>query len=381
MENFKSKHPECELVIISEESDVRYNPLKSNIRSLEMANRLRRVLELVSTSNSSDPYWLDKVENILFNLIVLKKYVSPEKLDLKEIHNLVTDNEYLIENINKLKSREIKQIENEKTAHEINNVIMFFSKEYFTLDSRVLSIIKSEITRLTIPFVTEYDICNKFATKHNDSINLNFNNSKHKIYILSINMSKNYLLSKMLATFIKLEFQSFVLENINNPTECFCICDEYQEFANVQDSHFLSLSREAKCMNIFSMQSYSSLINTLKNEQASKVIIQNLVNKIWFRNDDNYTVGEILKQIGREKKTLKTNTISEGANESKKSLIKGFKSSKSSISESISYVESKDYIYEESIVSRQLEVFEALVLLCENGKMNEIKRIKLIQEG
>jgi len=378
VEKFRTKYPECELIIISEENNVKYNPLKCDIRSLEMANRIRRVLELVSTSSSSDPYWLDKVENVLFNLIVLIKYASPEKLDIKEIHSLVTDDEYLLVNINKLKSIDIEQVENVKTAHEINNVIMFFSKEYFNLDSRVLSIIKSEITRLTIPFVTEYDICNKFATKHNDSINISFDNAKQKIYILSINMSKNYLLAKILATFIKLEFQSFVLENIKNPIECFCLCDEYQEFANVQDAHFLSLSREAKCMNVFSMQSYSSLINTLKNEQASKVIIQNLVNKIWFRNDDNYTIEEILKQIGRERKILKTSTISEGASESKKSVFKGFKNHKSNISESVSYAENNDYIFESNVISRDLKTFEALVLLGKNGKMNEVKKIKLI---
>jgi len=378
VEKLIKKSPECELIIISEELNTKYNPLKTNIRSLEMANRLRRVLELVSATSSSDPYWLDKVENVLFNIIVLIKYISPEKLDFKEIHSLITDNEYLMKNLDKLKSIDIEKIENVKAAHEINSVIMFFSKEYFNLDSRVLSIIRSEITRLTIPFVTEYDICNKFAINHKDSINISFNKSKHQIYILSMNMSKNFILSKILATFIKLEFQSFVLESINNPIETFCICDEYQEFTNVQDSHFLSLSREAKCMNIFSMQSYSSLINTLKNEQASKVIIQNLVNKIWFRNDDNYTIEQILKQIGRERKLLKTSTISEGATESKKSLFKGFKNHKSNISESVSYAENNDYVFEANVISRDLKTFEALVLLGENGRMNEVKKIKLI---
>ena len=107
----------------------------------------------------------------------------------------------------------------------LSSAIDFFANEFNNLDSRVLSIIKSEITRLTIPFVTEYDICNKFAINHKDSINISFNKSKHQIYILSMNMNKNFILSKILATFIKLEFQSFVLENINNPIETFCICD------------------------------------------------------------------------------------------------------------------------------------------------------------
>jgi len=377
VEKFIKDNRDCELIVISEDSNVKYNPIKRKVRSLEMANRLRRVLELVSVSNSSDSYWLDKVENVLFNLLVLIKYIDESRLDLKEIHRLITDDEYLKSNLEKLKNKSISEIENVKVAHEINNVIIFFSKEYFNLDKRVISIIKSEITRLTIPFVTEYDICDKFGTKHEEEIDMSFNEKKQTIYVLSINMSKNFLLSKMLATFIKLEFQSTVLENIQNPKERFCICDEYQEFANTQDAHFLSLSREAKCMNIYSMQSYSSLINILKNEQASKVIIQNLVNKIWFRNDDNYTIQEILKQIGQERKVFKTSTISEGANESKKTLFSGFKSNKSNISESISYAENNDYIFSANVISRELETFEALVLLGNDGKMSEIKRVKL----
>ena len=377
VENFITNNQNCELIIISEDSEVKYNPIKENVSSLEMANRLRRVLELVSVSNSSDSYWLDKVENVLFNLIVLIKYIDKSKLDLKNIHMLVTDDEYLNENIDILKNKAREYIKDERVAHEINNVIMFFSKEYFNLDKRVISIIKSEITRLTIPFVTEYDVCSKFGTKYEEETNISFRENKHHIYLLSINMSKNFLLSKMLATFIKLEFQSIVLENIQSPTECFLICDEYQEFANVQDAHFLSLSREAKYMNIYSMQSYSSLINILKNEQASKVIIQNLVNKIWFRNDDNYTIEEILKQIGQEKKLFKTSTISEGANETKKSIFSGLRNSKSNLSESISYAENNDYIFSANVISRELETFEALVLLGKNGKMNEVKRVKL----
>ncbi len=374
--NYLLNNEKYDVIIISEESKVSYNPIKNDIRSLEMANRLRRVIELISPSNSSDTYWLDKVENVLFNMIVLIKYYNSNRLDLNEIHKLVTDEEYLKEVINKVKTETVLYLKDKKSAHEINSVIMFFSKEYFNLDKRVESIIKSEITRLTIPVVTEYDICNKFGINQKDDVKICFNSKKTKLIILSINMSKNFLLAKILATFVKLEFQSTVLENITSPIETFCICDEYQEFANTQDSHFLSLSREAKCMNIYSMQSYSSLINTLKDEKASKVIIQNMVNKIWFRNDDNYTAEEIVKQIGKEKKIFKTTAISEGAAESKKSIFSGLKNKKSNVSETISYIENNDYIFNSNVITRELETFEALTLFGEDGKMSNVRKVK-----
>ena len=340
-----------------------------------MANRLKKVIELISVANSSDSYWLDKVENVLFNIIVLIKYCDLS-LDLSEIHRLITDDEYLIKKLKTLEDCIIDNISDKKKAHEINNLIMFFSKEYFKLDNRVSTIIKSEITRLTIPFVTEYDVCMKFGTKREDSISIKYDKNKPKIIIFSMNMSKNFLLTKMLATFIKLEFQADVLQKIDNPEEIFCIFDEYQEFANIQDAHFLSLSREAKCMNIFSMQSYSSLINEIRNEHAAKVIIQNMVNKVWFRNDDNYTVEEIVKQIGREKKKFKTSSISEGAAESKRSLLNGFKNKKSNISKTVSYAENNDYTVNSKIISQELCIFEALVLFSMQGKMGEVQRVK-----
>ena len=58
------------------------------------------------------------------------------------------------------------------------------------------------------------------------------------------------------------------------------ICDESAEDVHQTDADFFSLSREAKCINIVSTQSYSSLKNSLKDENAVKVIIQNLINKI-----------------------------------------------------------------------------------------------------
>lgn len=380
VDNYMCKNENYEYVVISDENDVKYNPISSKVKSIEMANRLRRVLELISTSNSSDPYWLDKVENVLFNLIVLIKYTDITKLDFKEIHTLVTDDEYLKQKMTSLTKMDITNFADEKAAHEIKNMLMFFQNEYFGLEKRIQTIIKSEITRLTIPFVTDYEMCKRYGVNDKDSINISFKNNKPKLIVLSMNMSKNFLISKILSAFVKLEFQSFVLENIKTPIETFCICDEYQEFANVQDAHFLSLSREAKCMNIYSMQSYTSLINILKNEHAAKVIIQNMVNKIWFRNDDNYTVEEVIKQIGKEKKLLKTSSVSEGAEETKKSIFKGFKNKKSNISESISYAESTDYILNEKTLSRELATFEALVLFSDNGKMSELRKVKMREE-
>ena len=120
-----------------------------------------------------------------------------------------------------------------------------------------------------------------------------------------MNISKYKNLSKIIAAYLKLDFQSEVLSQLSkrkklNPTVF--MCDEYHEYVTISDSDFFAQSRESKCINIVSTQSYSSILNTLQNEASVKVIVQNLVNKLWLRTDDVYTIESAQKQIGREDK-------------------------------------------------------------------------------
>ena len=80
------------------------------------------------------------------------------------------------------------------------------------------------------------------------------------------------------------------------------ISDEYQEYITKNDAEFYAQSRETMCINVVATQSYSSLYNTVKDEFAVDVIIQSLVNKIWYRQDDIRTIEKAQKIIGKEEK-------------------------------------------------------------------------------
>ena len=152
----------------------------------------------------------------------------------------------------------------------------------------------------------------------------------------------------MVAAYLKLDFQTEVmsfLANGNSRNSVF-ICDEYDKFCTKTDADFFSMSREAKCINIVSAQSYSSLKHILKDEASVKVIIQNLVNKIWFRTDDIFTIEEAQKQLGKEDKEKTSRSISESAKETKFSYITNtLNSENSNISETLSTVIQNDFIF------------------------------------
>ena len=127
-----------------------------------------------------------------------------------------------------------------------------------------------------------------------------------KIVVLNMNISEYTDLSKIIATYLKLDFQTEALMrlskcNMENERSLHFF-DEYHEYCTISDANFFGQSRESKCINIVATQSYSSLLNTINNESAVKVIIQNLVNKLWFRTDDIFTIESAQKQIGKEDK-------------------------------------------------------------------------------
>ena len=130
------------------------------------------------------------------------------------------------------------------------------------------------------------------------------------------------------------------------------------------------MSREAKCINIVSTQSYSSLKNTLKDESEVKVLIQNLINKIWFRTDDTFTMEEAQKLLGKEEKERTSRTISENAKETNYSyLTNTLNSINSNISESYNTYSQNDFIFDTNYFSRELETFTALTFLSDGYKI------------
>ena len=206
-----------------------------------------------------------------------------------------------------------------------------------------------------------------------------------------MNIAEYKNLSKLIAAYLKLDFQTEVISrlkpdnnllNIHSLNKdrpvCF-ICDEFQEYVTDSDSNFFAQSRESKCINIVSTQSYTSLLNTLRNDSSVKVIIQNLVNKLWFRTDDIFTIEGAQKQIGKEDKEKISKTISENAKETKYNYIfHNFSSKDSNISESINSYYQTDFIYDTNFFTRNLETFSCLAFLSDDKNILEPKKIKMI---
>lgn len=372
-----------DLIIIGLNSNIFYNPLhKPNLKPQVLANRLKTILTLFS-ENNSESYWLDKAEQILTEAIKLCRLYNNNYVTFLELHKLITIPSYYKEKLDALRSLFISSKFSQKQIYELNSSIDFFQKEFENLDSRTKGILVSEITRITNTFISDYDIFSKFSPPLNK---LNFKGFEDvlrsgKIVVLDMNISEYNLLSKIIATYLKLDFQTEILSFLskNEKRKSAFICDEYDKYCTKTDSDFFSLSREAKCINIVSTQSYSSLKNSLKDETSSKVIIQNLVNKIWFRTDDTFTIEEAQKQLGKEEKQKISKSISENAKETNFNYItNSFNSKNSNISESYNSYYQTDFIYDTNFFTSNLETFTALTFLSNGCSISKPCKLELL---
>ena len=377
-----SSQPENDIIEIGLKSKIRYNPLhKPNLNPIVLANRLKTILLLFS-ENNSESFWLDKAEQILAECIKLCRLYNNGYVTFIELHKLITEPDYYKSKIEILKNLFYESKFSHKQIYELNTALEFLEKEFNSLDNRTMSILKSEISRITNIFVSDYNISNIFCPPKKE---LNFKGfssmlQNGKIVVLNMNIAEYKNLSQIIAAYLKLDFQSEVMSNLSHSKTrpSAFICDEYAEYVTKTDADFFSLSREAKCINIISTQSYSSLKNSLKDETAVKVITQNLINKIWFRTDDIFTIEEAQKQLGKEEKVQTSTSISENAKETKFSYItNSLNSQNSSITESINTYKQKDFMYDTNFFTQNLETFSSLVFLSNGYNILKPSKLKM----
>lgn len=301
LEYSKKYNIEKDVIIIGLNSNIFYNPLhKPNLKPQVLANRLKTILLLFS-ENNTESYWLDKSEEILAEFIKFCRMYNDGYVTFFELHNLVCTPNYYKEKLKILGNLFINGKLSNSEIYELNSCLNFIQNDFENLDSRTKSILISEISRITHIFVSDYDIMSTFCSPKEKLTFSGFSDvlKNGKVVILNLNISEYSSLSKIIAAYLKLDFQSEVISNLSK-NKCYksaFICDEYDKYCTKTDGDFFSLSRESKCINIISTQSYSSLKNTLKDDSQVKVITQNLINKIWFRTDDIYTIEDVQKQI------------------------------------------------------------------------------------
>ena len=372
-----------DVIVIELNGKYTYNPLdKPNLKASILANRIKTILLLFSPNNS-ESYWLDKSEQIIENFITLCRMYNNNYVTFEELHKLVTDKNYYFQKLHDVRKVFLSGILDDSSLYDLLSCIRFIEKDFYSLDDRTFNILKSEITRITNCFVSDYEVLKTFCPTKSKENFYGFEDTINngKIVVLNLNIGKYKNLSKIIAAYLKLDFQTDVISQLATFVKrpMVFISDEYQEYVTSSDAEFFAQSREAKCINIVATQSYTSLLHTLNNQYSVKVIVQNLVNKLWFRTDDIFTIEDAQKQIGKEDKEKASRTISESSKESNYNyLLKRFSSIDSNLSESINTYYQFDYSFDYNFFTQELETFSCLAFLSTGTKIIKPQKINML---
>lgn len=118
---------------------------------------------MLFSENNSESFWLDKAEQVLSECIKLCRLYNKGYVTFLELHKLITLPDYYKEKIEILRNLFISSKFSIQEIYDLNSSLEFFQNEFSKLDERTMAILKSEITRITLTFISDYDIQKTFC--------------------------------------------------------------------------------------------------------------------------------------------------------------------------------------------------------------------------
>ena len=132
------------MIVIGLGHKTKYNPLhKPNLKPQVLANRLKTILTLFSPNNP-ETYWIDKSEQVLSEAIKLCRLYNNNYVTFLELHKIISYPDYYKEKVEFLKKNFLERKLLTSEMKTLSTCLDFFENEFFSLDNRVLSILKSD---------------------------------------------------------------------------------------------------------------------------------------------------------------------------------------------------------------------------------------------
>jgi hypothetical protein len=361
--------------------NVNYNPLhKPNLKESELAQRVRQVLGMLTDSEHADGYWLDQAQEFVSNIFVLIRLYNDGYINMEELNKMGTQENYRNDKIKQIAGMVADDLLNESEIYKYKESVAWIMDVFDKLDHKGKQYIVSELTRMTRPFLADKDIRDTFSPSRDDISFFGFEEVIEKgLIVLWKIRSKEYpKLSKLVAAYLKLDYQTEILNTVDDKTSTafnrikVTICDEYQDYVTEGDPDAFDKMREPRGVTVVATQNYNSLKRYLKfNDTLVNHVTSMLINKIWFRSDcTEYTIPKIIKQIGEDLKERTSTTLSETSQKSFAAMALGFVlGNNKNLTSGMTISQQKEEIFDSKFLNRGLAMGEAVCILSD-GEMS-----------
>jgi hypothetical protein len=261
---------------------LRWNPLDSDDDELELAARFAAVLETLGMKSEQDSFWIDSAKKFIRHSIALVRLTNPpdEPPTFAQIGQLASTLAAI--------SERADLVADDDPRGEL--CLGFFANEWVDLADQTRSSIQAYITNMIDPFLMD-----PYATLFSGRSTVCVADmlSSGKILYVYMPIADKEAMSRMVSTFIKLEYYREVLKRPNKKRASFFLCDEFQAFFTAGqgkgDADFFERSRQSNHANIIATQNLPSLTKQVKQQDPVMNLLGNCAVKMFLRNTDAET--------------------------------------------------------------------------------------------
>lgn len=269
------------------------------------------------SGNRFDSFWMDTATELCRNALGVLSFL-PEHYSLHGLHCYLFDNAWRDERAHELTILIPTLEDNQKRL--LSGYQHYENAIFNSFDDKVKAGVKATIAQILAPF-NHPELIDAFCTAHPNSARLE-DVLDGEVYLINLPLARWGLGGKVAYTLIKLRFFNIMQSRAtqsswNQERYVFFLCDEYQEIVSankdgLSDLNFWDKSRSSKTIGIISAQSVSSFYAALGDRDLSDALIQNFMQKICFRTQDQNTINMLNRLLGTVEVTRVTQGESAG---------------------------------------------------------------------
>lgn len=283
-------------------ASIRWNPLDSSDDSMEIAERFAAVMQTLRPSAKNDAYWVESSKRLVENLIALIRCARPDSPpSLGEIYQAAMSDGVL--------ERWGRQITQE--SKQAIRAIDYLQEVWMPLPDNTKATVRSFVSNMLGAFLVEpYDelFSGSSTIKVGEAV------EQGKILYVHLPIAEKEVMSRVVSTFIKLEFYREILRRRKKQRPSFFLCDEFQSYFTVTegrgDADAFERTRESRHANIVAFQNINSLNKQTEKQTPVHNLLANCAIKIFLRNTDKETNEYASVMFGEQIETLLASSVS-----------------------------------------------------------------------
>ena len=292
------------------DDSMHWNPLDSDDDAIELAGRFGSVMEILNPSKGNDRFWIDSSVRLIQNLITVLRHAHPDTPpSLPTIYQLAM-NDKKLESVCDLISHE---------AYEDHPVIKqtfdYIVDVWKPMPDETKATVRSFVSNMIGNFLSEpYD---KLFSGHSSKRIADILEGGKILYVY-MPLADKQIMSRVVCTFVKLEFYREVLKRTGKERPSFFLCDEFQSFFTTGsgrgDADAFELTRASNHANIVAFQNLNSLYKQTESRESVMTMLGNCAIKIFLRNTEKETNEYASDLFGEHIETLSSTSTSVAGN-------------------------------------------------------------------